>query len=773
MPPSSLLIVDNQAPLRISTYELLQQEGYPLFSAVTGEQGWEQLRERRPDVILINDRLPDMNGRELCRRIRRDSALKKVFIILIADALLCPEDQISGFEAGADSILHRPIPAGVLLAHIEALWRIQYRQNAQEGKDRELNDARMLARSIMDEAATQRQRAEDARRQLEESTQSLRMLSRAVEDSPVGVVITDRQGRIEYINPHFTRTTGYSHAEVIGQDTRFRKSGQHPLEFYTELWETLIAGCTWRGEICNRKKNGDLHWESAAISPIRNPTHEITHFVAIYEDISRRKQLDAELHQAKDAADAANRAKSAFLANMSHEIRTPMNAILGYSQLLQRDANLTASAAESLHIINRSGEHLLNLINDVLEMSKIEAGRMSLATAAFNLSALLADLSSMFRLRTEAKGLTFEIVYQGEMPPCIVADERKLRQVLVNLLGNAIKFTERGAIALRVTTRQEPSGQFHLAMEVEDTGVGIATNELGKLFSFFEQTASGRNQQTGTGLGLAISREYIRLMGGDLTVTSQWNKGSIFRFEIPIETAAAESIPEKPALLRRVIGLKAGQRPLRILVVDSAAASRTWLTKLLTTVGFEVQEATEGRGAIRKWQQWNPHIILMGLSMPGMNGCDATRAIRSLPGGKDPSIFAVTASVFDENREAALNAGVDAFLPKPLKESELFEKIQETLHIEYLYACIEADGKSKAVTPAAPDATPKPLKELPDNLLELMRQAIHNGDMEKLRLLIRKTAKYDEPFAQLLGSLADQYEFDDMFQLLAGDSHQT
>jgi signal transduction histidine kinase/CheY-like chemotaxis protein len=483
---------------------------------------------------------------------------------------------------------------------------------------------------------------------------------------------------------------------------------------------------------------------------------------------------DRLLH-AKEAAEAANRAKSTFLANMSHEIRTPMNAILGFSQLVLRTPGLAPIQKQYLDIINRSGEHLLALINDILAMSKIEAGRVTLNRTTFDLHNLLADVESMFRLRTEAKHLEFSVESGAEVPRLVVTDEGKLREVLINLLGNAVKFTEKGRIALRVSAEAAPGSGLRLLVAVEDTGAGISADEIGRLFQHFEQTKSGRKAGTGTGLGLAISREFVRLMGGDITVRSQVGKGSIFQFTVPLEPGKEDdpAFLEKGAVARRVAGLGPGQPPCRVLIVDDVEDNRMLLARMLGDVGFEIRQAINGAEGVEQFTGWHPHLILMDKRMPVMDGHEAIGRIRACPGPQPVKIIILTASAFDENRREALAIGADDFLGKPFREAELFGKIKALLGVEYVYADpapVQAPSPAKSQSPASPA---HPNGRLPAGLVNELREATLGVDVDRMLELIERLARHDALLAEELRPLVEQFEYKRVLKLLTRDANQS
>jgi len=435
---------------------------------------------------------------------------------------------------------------------------------------------------------------------------------------------------------------------------------------------------------------------------------------------------------------------------------------------------LTEKQREHLITINRSGEHLLALINDILDMSRIEAGQMTLNVAPFDLHQMLDDLERMFRVRTEAKGLQLLIEKDEMLPRYVVADEGKLRQILTNLLGNAVKFTDKGGIALRMKydggeTLAEESitarrSAIRLLMEVQDTGVGIAEKDIGEIFQPFHQAAMGY-REGGTGLGLAISRQLARMMGGDITVTSELGRGSCFRVEVEVGLAEAEEV-EKQATERRVIGIKPGQKRYRLLIVDDKRDNRALLTELLASVGFETAEATDGAEAIARFEEWQPDCILMDMRMPGMDGYEATRRIKATERGAVTPIIAVTATSFDDARERVMATGADAYIRKPFRTHEIFEALHKCLGVELVY---EERETAPMTTPAA--AAPlsrEAVAELTEEMVTAIREAVEQGDMSRLTALIKEVEASNPALAAGLRSLAAAYDYEKLLELFSG-----
>jgi signal transduction histidine kinase/DNA-binding response OmpR family regulator len=485
----------------------------------------------------------------------------------------------------------------------------------------------------------------------------------------------------------------------------------------------------------------------------------------------------------KKAAEAASRAKSVFLANMSHELRTPLNAILGFTQIMERDPSVTLAQRENLGIISKSGEHLLSLINDVLDMSKIEAGRLVLDENDFDLDRLLNLIEEMFHLKAKSKEVDLLVERAPDVPQYIKTDEKKLRQVLINLLGNAIKFTERGHVALRVssvisknkgqrtkdkgeadaapgTCVQGNVGQMTLQFEVEDTGKGIAPEEMEKLFQPFGQTESGRKFPQGTGLGLAISRQFVQLMGGEIGVRSQIGRGTKFTFTIQVKLGQTAELSDSP-MRQQVIGIKPGQPEYRILVADDRPINRQLMLKLLEPIGFSVKEAENGRDAIAIWESWQPHLIWMDMQMPVMDGYEATQRIKSHPKGRATTVMALTASVFEDERALVLSAGCDDFVRKPFAAEVIFEKMAQYLGVSYVYKQSEVEEGSNSSFILDPSS----LQIMPTEWINQLQQASARLDERQLAELIAQIPPESAPLAQALQNKVDNFDFDQIMNL--------
>ena len=481
-------------------------------------------------------------------------------------------------------------------------------------------------------------------------------------------------------------------------------------------------------------------------------------------------KTEAALAQAQNA----NQAKSRFLANMSHELRTPLNAILGFTQLMTRDTSIGAEQQENLKIINRSGEHLLKLINDILEMSKIEVGQMTLNETQFDLHAMLKSIEEMLRLKANAKNINLSFNIGSTVPRIISTDEGKLRQILINLLGNALKFTQAGSIVLNVRREsKQPSAieemnflftdTYNLYFAVEDTGPGIEAEEIQQLFTPFEQTKVGRVSNEGTGLGLSICHKFVELMGGELKVESKINQGSVFYFQLTLrEQDKAAIVKEEQG---KVIALADNQPTYRILAVDDVTASRLLLNKLLTCIGFEVREAGDGQQAIALWQEWQPDLILMDMRMPTVDGYEATRLIKeqiAQKQGKDTIIIALTASAFEEERVKILSAGCDDFMRKPFQEGELLTKIGQYLNVEYLY---EETVKVDLEQELQSELTKASLAVMPDTWRSQLYDAAAQVDNQEIFKLLHEIPNDYQELAKGLADLAEQFRCDKIIDL--------
>jgi signal transduction histidine kinase/DNA-binding NarL/FixJ family response regulator len=517
-------------------------------------------------------------------------------------------------------------------------------------------------------------------------------------------------------------------------------------------------------------------WWIPVIAPIIALTGSAS-TVALYQMLKlqqQRLELTSQkliLEQEKIKAEAASQAKSDFLAKMSHELRTPLNAILGFSQIISHSSELNAEHREYIDIINRSGEHLLELINDILDLSKIEAGMISLEESSFDLYALIDNLEEISKLKAAHKNLQLTVNINSDVPQYITTDKKKLRICLLNLLSNALKFTHSGSVKLQVTLPPElefKTDDFRLVFEVKDTGLGIAPEEIDQLFKDFVQTKTGKSSTEGTGLGLSITQSFVELLGGKITVNSVVGEGTVFQFDIKLSKTNSWSVNSQNS--QKIIALEPAQTVYRILIVDDIQENRVLLVKLLETIGFEVREATNGQEAVALWQNWQPHLIWMDSRMPVMNGLEATREIRakekehSQPPQFKTIIIFLTANSLEDKQGEILAAGCDDLVLKPFSDELIFNKMAQYLGVRYLYADLtKTTGSSRLFNTI--DQIPrsffqKELATMPLSWLNALSEAALSLDEDSVLQLIEQIPENQASLAEVLKDLVINFRLD-------------
>ncbi|HPX97315.1 MAG TPA: ATP-binding protein, partial [Thermotogota bacterium] len=585
-----------------------------------------------------------------------------------------------------------------------------------------------------------------------------------LEVAPVGIMVYQNE-KVRYINPSGLALLGADRVETV-LDKNVR-SIIHPddADSCLNTIRDILSGVAAIPAIEARilRFDGTQRFTELTFSSLQYDGALAVQVIA--RDITERREAEED-RIARKVAEEANRAKSVFLSNMSHEIRTPLNAIIGFAQILKRDSSLSPKQVEQLQTIARSGEHLLKLINDILDLSKIEAGKLQIHPSPFDLHKLIADIENMFRFRAEEKGLQFIVELKESVPQYVRSDEGKLRQILINLLGNSVKFTKIGGIVLRLkagSPGKEETLQKELCLfiEVEDTGPGIPEDEISQIFDSFRVSSAGR-AAGGTGLGLAITKNLLELMGGGISVSSQVSRGSIFRFELPIVRLENLEVEENRAK-RTIVGLEPRSGPYRILIVDDQKDNRELLRDLLEPIGFRVRTAQNGQEGLYLFERWFPNLILMDMRMPILDGYEATRKIKATERGRKTPVIAVTASAFEDEEKSVSATGVDGYLRKPVCPDDLFELIEKLLKARFLYKDPET---APSDSERAPLIQQEDLASIPDSVRLEMRKALEEGEMLKLKGLIDRIKESDPRIAQGLLFLVKRYDYEQLGKLL-------
>ena len=581
-----------------------------------------------------------------------------------------------------------------------------------------------------------------------------------------GVVYQDASGTILAANPAAERVLGLSFAQMSGRDSmdpNWRSIHEDGSDFPGHEHPAMVSLRT--GESVHNvmmgvfnPKNEAYRWLMVDAVPMFRPGESKPSLVyTTFSDLTELKTATAE-KQRLVHIEAESKAKSRFLASMSHEIRTPMNAMLGYTQLLLREPGLGARQREYLETIDRSGEHLLTIINNVLDMARIESGADNLDVAVADFGDVLTDMERMFRLRAVDKGLAFRIVRSGIMPRRLRIDAGKVRQVLINLLGNAMKFTPSGSVTLRSTVTPVPGQKVHVVLEVQDTGIGIATHQVEDIFEPFMQIAPGATK-SGTGLGLAVSRRFAKLMDGDVSVTSIPGEGSTFRFEFEAQRADGETTSSTTP---RAIGLTQESPKIRVLLVEDDTDNRLMLTRMLNAVGLSVRDASNADDAVATFAREPCEIVLTDMKLPGADGIDVMQRIRNLPGGDRVPVVAVSASALRQDREHAMSAGVDGFVGKPVRESGVFREIARLTGAKFQYA---EEGRA-TIVPAAAPLTETSLGVVPAEQRNALIEALQGGYLDAIATEIDNIERLAPSVAKELRRLANAFEYTTLFELL-------
>ncbi|MEA4935645.1 MAG: response regulator [Paludibacter sp.] len=679
-----LAIDDNNDNL--ITLKALIRESFPnaeTLMAQNGIDGIEMAAVAEPDVILLDIIMPDMDGFDVCKKLKAFRKTADIPVVFLTAIKIDKENRIKALEAGGDGFLSKPVDESELTAQIRAMAKIrkaalkkkdekQELERLVEERTRELQNTHNATLKLLQFFKQENERRKKSEAALKNSEEQIKLFKQAVDSSSVVITITDVEGKIIYANPYFLKTTGYSYEEILGNNPRILKSGHQPKEFYKDLWDTILSGKVWIGEILNKKKNGELYWVKAVISPILNSKGIITNFVAVKENITQSRQMMEDLMKAKEKAEESDKLKTAFLANMSHEIRTPMNGILGFAELLKEPGLTVEDQQKYIRIIERSGVRMLNIINNIVDISKIEAGLMDVKIQESDINEQIDYIYTFFKPEVEAKGI--QLMHKEALSKnnaVILTDREKLFAILTNLVKNAIKYSEKGCIEFGYVasagTGDEPET---LTFYVKDTGIGIRKDKIDIIFDRFRQVSEGSNRNyEGVGLGLSITKAYVEMLGGKIWVESEEGLGSCFYFTLPYRTSSGEVVEKQN---KKIFSDKKKGKiaNLKILIAEDDETAEWLLSTTLKSLSSSILAAKNGAEAVELCRN-HPDIdlIMMDIRLPGMDGYEATRIIRTF--NKKVIIFAQTAYGLSCDRNNSIGAGCNEHISKPINKNDL------------------------------------------------------------------------------------------------------
>jgi signal transduction histidine kinase/DNA-binding response OmpR family regulator len=759
----SILIVDDNSSNLQLLRNILTEEGYIVHPASDGKLAIRFLRTTLPDIILLDIKMPGMDGFEVCHKLKENETTSNIPIIFIS-VLEAEQDKVRAFQVGGADYIAKPFHPEEVLARVKNQLRLRQLTEQLESQVSKRTEELMLTNQLMHRENTERKRAEEKSRKSEALLNATQRLSKI--------------GGWEYdieANKHYWTEELYAIHEIetnseidfIQESLNCYEPNDRPLIMAAfdgackegKAYDLEFPFTTTKGNHLWIRTTAQPVYKNASIVSVVGNIMDITKQKETEDELKRYKdnlqeevkQRTAELIKAKINAETANRAKSDFLANMSHELRTPLNAILGFSSLMKDDPLTAESQRSNLDIINRSGEHLLRLINDILDMSKIESGQLQLHNRPFDLGATIRDVTDMMRIRAEEKHLRLLVDQTSQFPRYIVGDEARLRQILINLTGNAIKYTRQGEVSLRLATRHNKAS--HLMIEVNDTGTGISPEHQKMIFEPFIQLGKTSGVK-GTGLGLTITRQFVNMMGGNISLDSSPDKGSTFKIDLPlVEASESDIVNLIPTDTNHVTGLAPDQPDYRILIVEDHYENQLLLAKLLQSVGFQVKVADNGATGVEIFQEWKPDFIWMDRRMPVMDGIEAMMRIRKLPGGDKVKIATITASAFTDQREELLAAGMDDYIRKPYRANEIYDCLAKHLGVKFLYENTPVSQEHDI------SFTPEMLSVLPMELLNDFEKALESLEPQRIEFVIQQISSYDKSLSKMLSHLTQNYNY--------------